>query len=703
MTTNQIDTANENEAEVPGQHEDHEELTEEITDNLKEGRKHFSEWRTFAREDYDFFAGIQWSEEDRQILEEENRPVVTFNRIARTINAVTGLELQNRQEVRFLPRRTTQQPAPAQPGQPQQPQTSDAGYGEMLTSAAKWVRDGCDAEDEESEAFQDCLVCGLGFTETRMDYEVEQEGKIIIERVDPLEMVVDPEAKKRNFDDARWIARVKQLTKKEVKELWPDNVEISNGTFWNDSESTPHDAQDAWRYENDQADRMQKANYVSVIQYQYWKRVTMFKVATPEGTMVDLPAERFKAIQPMIESSGMKSARYTKRVYRQCFLIGNKIVESADMDCDHFTFRAITGLRDRNKNQWFGLVTLMKDPQRWANKWLSQIQHIVNSNAKGGVMLEEGATNNINKFEESWAKPNAVIRLNQGGLAKIQQREAPQFPVGVDKLLQYAIQSINDVPGVNLELIGMAERDQPYVLEQSRKQAGITILASFFDALRRYRKVQGRVLANYIRSFISDGRLIRVLGPEGANYVPLIKDAVSFDYDIVVDDSPTSPNSKERTFNGLMQIVPLAMQAGIPIPPDILDFAPLPENLVQKWKQMIAGKQNDPLTKQLEQIKMMLSQLEVEQKQADLQKTSSEVTKNYAQAEQFHAVGQDETAQANQKMGMDSQAHDMKMEQMQKEQARKDLELMLNNRRKEIESQMNMQIKAQQANQQNYH
>ena len=61
---------------------------------------------------------------------------------------------------------------------------------------------------------------------------------------------------------------------------------------------------------------------------------------------------------------------------------------------------------------------------------------------------------------------------------------------------------------------------------------------------------------------------------------------------------------------------------------------------------------------------------------------------NYASAEKDHSVGQEQQALAMQKFGMIQGQHDTKLETMQADQQRKDLELWLNQQRKMLEVQL---------------
>jgi hypothetical protein len=688
---NNEDTDN-NDIDLEMQEED---LIDEIYENLKGARNHFVDWRKNAKLNYDFYAGNQWSEEDRTKLDAEQRPAVTFNRIARTINTVSGLELQNRQEIRAIPRRL-----------------ANAPVSEIMTQAFKWARDNCDAEDEESQAFQDTLKCGYGWVETSINYENNQDGEIEIARVDPLEMYYDKNAKKNNLVDATWIARIKLVPMKEVKALWPDARISNNRSNWLDSETdADHLADEAYLYKHDQGGKSYDTKLVEVVHYQWYEKEPVYRTMTQTGQFDQQGQPQLKEIRlnqkkyEMAKEQNMFThdvIKQVRRVYYQAFIIGKEFVErKSEIKCGSFTFKALTGMQDRNNNIFFGLVELMKDPQMWANKWLSQIQHILNTGAKSGVLAEQGAIPNPNKFESNYAKPGSISEVAPGALGqgKVQPKTPAPYPDGVDRLLQYAVTSINDVPGISLEMIGMTNRDQAAYLEQQRKNQGVTLLAIFFDSLRRYRKMQGRLLEHFIKEYIADGRLIRITGQEGAQFIPLVRDEMTFEYDIIVDDAPTSTNMKEKVFSFLTQLLPMILPAGIPIPEDFIDYAPLPESLIQKWKQKIANNK-DPIQEQMKQLQLAMAKLEAEGKsienqksiietQSESQKRDSEISLNYAKATQAQAIGQDEHMQAQQKMhgeAGDQMRNDRKIEL---ENARKNVEMMLNHQRKIREANLN--------------
>jgi hypothetical protein len=205
------------------------------------------------------------------------------------------------------------------------------------------------------------------------------------------------------------------------------------------------------------------------------------------------------------------------------------------------------------------------------------------------------------------------------------------YPSGLDRLMEFALSSLPMVTGINLEALGLANREQAGVLEQQRKQAAFGLLAPMFDSLRRYRKNQGRIQLFFIHEFISDGRLIRIGGPDSQQFLPLLKQDKAITYDLIVDVSPNAPDTKQQTWEALTTIVPNMMKAGMPIPPDLLDFAPIPTALATKWKAFLQQQpQQDPRTQQVlqenEKLQQQVQQLTAQQqsKQGELQQRAAE-------------------------------------------------------------------------------
>jgi hypothetical protein len=122
-----------------------------------------------------------------------------------------------------------------------------------------------------------------------------------------------------------------------------------------------------------------------------------------------------------------------------------------------------------------------------------------------------------------------------------------QFPQGSFELMQFAVNSLPQVSGVNTEMLGMQQASgQAASLDRQRKQSVMIILQPLFDGLRRYRKEQGRLMLYLIQHYLSDGRLIKIEGRNEAQYVPLIKQADA-EYDVVVvDEARPRPTRKKR-------------------------------------------------------------------------------------------------------------------------------------------------------------
>ena len=549
---------------------------EHVFKRWQDARDGLNAWRQEAKESYDFDAGQQWDDDDIARLNEQERPAITFNRGSVMIDAVAGLEVNTRQQVSYFPR-----------------ESGDVQLAEVETAAAQWVQQQCHAEDNESEAFRDAAICGVGCTETLMNYEEDPDGMIHVERRDPLKVFWDPAAAKRCLTDARFVFYADWMDNKEIEDTWPDKFSAS--TPWDNlqTDNRPQNADLQFLYKDTDADFEKHKNQSLVIKYQCFWREQYYRVLDEQTQqLVEMDKGRFTKIRKKYKQAtgqDLKFVKQTRRVYYRGFYCGRTELEYGKSPCQRgFTFRFITAKRDRNRKMWFGLWRPMKDPQRWANKWLSQILHIINTNAKGGAFVEENALKDPRRAEEQWGASNPLITLTEGGITKIKERTPAATPTGLDKLMTFAFESLPFVTGINLEALGLANREQAGVLEAQRRKAAYGILAPLFDALRMYRKEQGKLLLYYIREFISDGRLIRVLGKGGnEQFVPLLKNKETDEYDIIIDQSPHSPDFREKTWEAMKEILPVMMKEGIPVPGSAMDYAPLPANVAAEFKQIM--------------------------------------------------------------------------------------------------------------------
>jgi hypothetical protein len=613
------------------------------------------DWYKEAEECFSFVAGRgvsgkgQWPGESWQEMLDSGRQPVEFNRVGPIVDSICGLEINNRQEVKYLPR--TQ---------------GDTEVNERLSSLGDWAREETNAEDEESEMFRNAVICGRGASETRIDFSEEPTGKIVVDNLDVLECGVDPQARKAALADRRYSWRFKDIPTSEAQALfegidppalnaaWAANIGTRDGGEGNKTDY-PDETRAGMR-------DTRAPKTVRIVQIEWWERTTVYQIEAPgvEGTQ-ELSEEAWTALQAETAKLDVKmrprGQKLEKRRYRKAFLGRSGVLDCVDIGC--FQINWTTGRYDRNKGYHYGVVRPMRDPQMLSNKTLSQVLHILNTNAKGGLLMEAGAFKNPRDAEKDWSNPSKNILLNEGGLAKIKDRTPPPLPQTLVELQEFALSSIRDVTGVSVEMLGLADREQPASLEYQRRQSAMTILASLFNGLRTYRKLQGKTMLEQLR-LLPPGVLVRVLidpevaareyaqamiqwqqaagmaqqqgqqpppppEPPTAQFISTTKRGEVFDpakfglgpdarFDVIVDETPSSPNQKEATWAALQPFVDKLPPQAMPI---VLENSPLPESTAKELGDILAKAGGPPevppeLQQMIEQGKARIAELEQE-------------------------------------------------------------------------------------------
>jgi len=616
-------------------------------------KSHSSKWREEMQLAYDFVAGHQWSSDDKSALLDQMRQPVTFNRVAPMVDAVCGAEILNRQEVRYSPR-----------------EIGDVQVNELITAADEWARELGDTEDEESDAFADTVICGMGWTETVMDYDEDPEGRLLDHRVDPGEMWWDPHARKRCLSDRRYQLRARWRDRDDLPEDWRRRLPSGTGRSGVDDDDmrTGHTGprDDYERGEGVDTDGRNEADRrrVWIRHFQWFDKEPAYRLEDQAtGKAITVDKKKLQQIGEMFLAQGMRPPRavkITQNRYKFAIVCGDVILDHGDIDANAFTFKCITGKRDRNRNTWYGAVRAMVDPQMWGNKFFVQIMHILNTAAKGGLLYESETFANPRKALEDWAKPDAAIELKAGSLSRpggaaVQERTAKNYPQGLDRLMEFALNNLPQTSGINLEMLGLVDREQAGVLEAQRKKAGYAVLAAFFDSLRRYRKEKGRVRLFFIQNYISDGRLIRIKGQDSTvKYAPLVRDKDVATYDVIVDEAPMSPNQKEATWQMMQAMMP--MLAKLNVPPEVwsilIEYSPLPSSVSSKINQVISKASQQPPPPDPNMMKVK-AQLELEQVKAQLQ---MEMQRGQAEME---------AAQSQQEMALKREEHELRLRELE--------------------------------------
>jgi hypothetical protein len=596
----------------------------------------------------EYYQGDQWDPDDAAALENEGRPALTINTILPTINTILGEQSSRRADVKFKPRRG-----------------GDEAVAHTLTKLYLQISDSNKLDWVEQQVFSDGLIMdGRGYFDVRMDFSDHVEGEIRISAKDPLDILIDPDAK--DADPKTWneVFESKWMTLDEIEELYgkakaerllfvaengmsfgPDSVEYQETRF---GDTETNDDYFGAGVPGDEEYRNVKALRVVERQHKKISRAAFF-VDRSTGDQRQCP-DSWKEAKCKKFAKQYDMELITKVIRKVRWTVTCDQVVLHDDWSPYNDFTIVPFFCYFRRGRPFGAIRNLLSPQEQLNKIASQELHIVNTTANSGWMVESGSLVGMtaDDLEEHGAETGLVLEYARGTTPP-QKIGANQIPTGLDRIAQKAALNIKTISGVNDSMLGTDSAEVSGIAIQAKQNRGAIMIQVPLDNLRKARQYLAENILNLVQTFYTEQRVIQVTNeqdplkpreemvvneetPEGT----IINDLTLGEYDVVVATAPARDSFDEVQFAEAINL----RQAGVVIPDDaIIEYSHLARKgeLAKRIRTMTGQEPPTPeqaeAMQQQQQIQMQQLQLEMAKLDADVKKTQSEVALNIAKAQ----------------------------------------------------------------------
>jgi len=577
--------------------------------------------RTERAEDFRFNFGDQWLTQDREKNRREKRPTLTFNITGPVVNFVAGYQQEREQDFRAFPRGA-----------------EDEHVGRITTSLMKYSMDACRGVHVLHRGFRQGLIGGLSVFEVSQSYDLTDdllEGDVNIELLEHDTWGHEPGARRYDKNDASYQYKLMWMSVEDAARKWKKHAEIiRNGV----RQDWLRDDPQLLGVPEHMLEQLVDAENDRVRILQYWYRVPVevaLLVNTQTGDVQRFDSEKKAedALRSIMDTAGAsvaaqfsleKASSQSALVHQQTGAIhtfrkpehaqealdrlsqqaGRQAAEGFDL-----IVRPTTALRVSNVTAWQvlddkpnpkgsdwrfpfvpftvyqdtddlnhikGIVRDIKDPQREVNWHHSTSLDTLQRGPKGGVWINKQEHTDVAKLKEAYGKPGFIGEY-------VGQPPIPVIPQPVSEgemaMLQFGIESIMKISGVNAEMMGqVTQKTVSGRAIQSRQAGGLVGLGTVFLNWSETKTLIGQNLIRCIQHYYSPEKMDRIIGEEqrklqqiglmGPETIPptqmfeIFKQIKEIDIDIVVAFQDASPTARAAVGNQLLQL----KATGAPVP-----------------------------------------------------------------------------------------------------------------------------------------
>lgn len=501
---------------------------------------------------------------------------LSFNRIRRVCNMITGYQRRNRKSSIAIPI-----------------ENSDQITSDQFSKVLLWAMEKDSTLETISEAFDGAVTTGMNMLAVWMDYRDDPiSGDIRVDNCSYNSFLMDSFFKKHDLSDCNFIWTRKWLAKSQVKSLLPDRKNDidslsscgnRDGKFQYMPESYNYDMKDLLAYDEYwyRSFRNQKL-LVDIVtgETMEWtgkdEDLKIFQHKFPEITVIDNQIQTVKlaiVVQGQVLYSGPNPMGID--VYPFVPVLAYYSPEIPD-----FSLRVQ------------GIVRGLRDPQAAYNHRRGIELKILESQITSGYKYKaDSLVNPKDIFLSGEGKGLALKR--DANMSDVEKIDPPFIPPSMLEVSKNLADEIQQISGVNEELLGSAQDDKAGVLSMLRQGAGITTLQNIFDQLDFSQKYLGRIYLSLIQANFAPGKIKRIINEEPGQQ---FYSRAFGKYDVSIEEGP-NVNQKQMQFQQLLAL----RELGLPIPSDIL----LQASTVQNKKELMEAVAKEEQQKsQSEQMKM---------------------------------------------------------------------------------------------------
>lgn len=602
----------------------------------------------------EFLAGVQWADADLQTLAAAGRPAITINKILPTMASIWGEQLDNRADVAFRSKKD--------------------GNDETATALTKtWMHIASANRFDwlEADVFEDGGVTSRGFYDIRMSFDDNIFGEVQITKLNPLNVMIDPDAEEYDPDLWKEVFTTKWLSLDDIRRIYGDSAsrELKSKAksaymLGYDFIDQRHDTfgGDTHRVADDMGEHRRR---LRVIERQFKEHVMaehFVDMHTGDTRRVPEGMEREK-IQLIMEQFEVGIIKRKAEVIRWRTSIDDIMLHDEESPYKHFT--PVPYFPFFRRGRTIGMVENLLDPQEVYNKAVSQELHVINTTANSGWIIEDGNLQNmtIPELEERGAETGLVLVVKKkDGVDKIHPN---QVPTGLDRVSYKAAEDLKEVGMVSDSMRGMDRADVAAKAIMAKQAQGSSNFAKPLDNLTRTRHMVARNVLDLLQTFYTEERVLQITGgglaqeteeitinqmtPEGR----IANDLTVGEYDIVITTVPARNTFEESQFQEAVQL----RELGVAIPDHVLvehSHLNRKAEIAKEIKELNGGGEPTEAQQRIQELEIQLKELEAAKEDATRKKIESETALNLVRAQK--TAEEDPNPQQAQQGGGDDMA-----------------------------------------------